>query len=485
MITKTDFLRYKQCCKYLWLYKNRKEEFDSTVGWIFDEGDEVESYACKLFPGGVSAFNDDIPTAVSKTKQLIESGQEIIYQPTISNWKLFCRSDIIKLNPETGEWNIYEVKSSTEIKDIYLIDLAFQKICLSEVGMKIGKIYLVYVNNKYIRSGDIDPDNFLYCTEVTAEVEDLIDEVGMDIQLAHKVLDNEGEPEVMILKQCHSPYDCGFKDYCWKHIPEDSIYDISGSLSREKLEFLISKGIIKIKDIPAGMVTKPNGLRHLKAVKTEKVFIDAKAIKNELSELQYPLYFLDYETFGPAAPLFDGYRPYQRIVFQYSLHVKKSPEAKLEHYEYLCREIKDPTSELAESLRGVAGQEGSFISWNKSFEMGCNNEMGARCDQYVDFLNSINDRMYDLMQPFKKGYYVHKDFKGSASLKKVLPVLVPELSYKALNIQEGGAASESWLKVANPELPQAERNQLAQDMLAYCRLDTLAMVEILEVLNKL
>jgi hypothetical protein len=194
---------------------------------------------------------------------------------------------------------------------------------------------------------------------------------------------------------------------------------------------------------------------------------------------------LDYETFGPAAPLFDGYKPYQRIVFQYSLHVKKSPDAKLEHYEYLCREIKDPTSELVESLRGVTGLEGSFISWNKSFEMGCNNEMGARCNQFADFLNSINDRMYDLMQCFKKGYYVHKDFKCSASIKKVLPVLVPTLSYKALNIQEGGTASESWLKVADPKIDQSAKDKLAGDMLAYCRLDTLAMVEILEVLNGL
>ena len=194
---------------------------------------------------------------------------------------------------------------------------------------------------------------------------------------------------------------------------------------------------------------------------------------------------IDYETFGPAAPLFDGYRPYQRIVFQYSLHVKKSPDADLEHYEYLCREIKDPTSELAVSLRNAVGPQGSFISWNKSFEIGCNNEMGARCSQCADFLNSINDRMYDLMQCFKKGYYVHKDFKCSASIKKVMPVLVPNLSYKKLNIQEGGTASESWLKVTDSKINQDERDKLARDMLDYCQLDTLAMVEILEVLNKL
>jgi len=484
MLTKSDFIKYTQCCKYLWLYKNRRDDFDDTAGRIFDEGYEVESYACDLFPGGASASDDDIPAAIAKTKELIKSGQKIIYQPTISNWKLFCRSDIIKHNPITGEWDIYEVKSSTEIKDIHLIDLAFQKICFEETGIKIGKLHIIYVNNEYIRRGKIEPSDFLRCIEVTDKVNDSIERVVTDIQSAYKVLENENEPETLILKQCKYPYVCGFKDYCWKHIPEDSIYDIAGSLSREKLELLLNKGILKIKDVPAEMITKQNGLRHLNAVKTEKVFIDTATIKNELSILEYPLYFLDYETFAPAVPLFDGYKPYQRVVFQYSLHIKRSPTVQLEHYEYLSREIKDPTNKLAESLSRVVGQTGSFLAWNKSFEMGCNNEMGERNGQYADFMDSINGRMYDLMQCFKKGYYVHKDFKGSASIKSVMPVLVPNLSYKALNIQEGNTASEGWLKVADSNISQEERNKLAEDMLAYCQLDTLAMVKILEVLNK-
>jgi len=490
MLTKSDYLKYTQCCKYLWLHKYRKdlvsEDVLAALQRLFDEGYEIEEWAYKLFPEGVSAYDANFEIAVKNTKRLVKAGTKVIFQPTISNWDLFCRADIIKLDSRTGDYDIYEVKSSTTVKDIHLIDLAFQKICFEKEKIKIGKLFLVHVNNKYVRSGEIDPAKLLVCNNVTGAVEEVIREVGLGIKDAQKVLENkDAEPDVRILKQCRNPYECNFIDYCWKNIPEDSIYDISGSLSREKLDFLIDEGIIKIKDIPAGIVTKPSGLRHLKAVKTQKVFIDAKAIKNELSELKYPLYFLDYETFGPAAPLFDGYKPYQRIVFQYSLHVKKSPDAKLEHYEYLCREIKDPTSELVESLRGVTGLEGSFISWNKSFEMGCNNEMGARCNQFADFLNSINDRMYDLMQCFKKGYYVHKDFKCSASIKKVLPVLVPTLSYKALNIQEGGTASESWLKVADPKIDQSAKDKLAGDMLAYCRLDTLAMVEILEVLNGL
>ena len=201
--------------------------------------------------------------------------------------------------------------------------------------------------------------------------------------------------------------------------------------------------------------------------------------------LEYPLYFLDYETFSPAIPLFDGYKPYQRIVFQYSLHILESPGAKPNHFQYLSTQIEDPTAELAESLQKVVSKKGNFISWNKSFEMGCNSEMCARYRKHEEFLESVNGRMYDLMQCFRKGYYVHRDFKGKCSIKNVLPVLVPKLSYKTLKIQEGGTASESWVKVTDPKISRAERDQLASDMLAYCRLDTLAMVEILDVLNKL
>ena len=489
MLTKSDFLKYTQCYKYLWLHKYRQDlvspEAKSALKRIFDEGYEVENYAYKLFPAGVSAYDEDIAEAVAKTKKLVKARQKTIFQPTISNSKVFCRADIIRRYTKSGNWDIYEVKSSTQVKDIHLIDLAFQKICFEESWLKIGKLYVIYVNGEFLRRGPIDPKKFLKIVDVTRAVEALIKKVGLDIEMAHKILENKNEPEVKILKQCHSPYDCEFSDHCRKHLPKDSIYGIAGGLSTEKLEMLLDQGILEIKDIPEGIVTNKSGLGYINAVKSKKVFIDSLAIKEELSSLEYPLYFLDYETFGPAVPLFDGYKPYQRIVFQYSLHIKRSPDALLEHYQYLCASIKDPTSELLGSLSKFVGEKGSLISWNKSFEMGCNKEMRERKKQHALFLKSVNDRMYDLMQCFKKGYYVHKDFKGSASIKRVLPVMVPKLSYKDLNIQEGGTASESWLKVNDPKIGQKEKDDLAKDMLAYCRLDTLAMVEILEVLKKL
>lgn len=489
MLTKSDFLKYTQCIKYLWLHKYRKDlipkDISVTLQRTFDEGYNVEAFAYELFPGGASAEAADISDAIIKTKKLFKDGQKIIFQPTISIGKLFCRADIIKYNAWTKCWDIYEVKSSTQVKDIHLIDLAFQKITFEEAKIKIGKLFLVHVNNQYVRKGKIEPKKLLTVEEVSGDVLGLIKGMKMDIRSAHKILDLKKEPEIKILGQCENPYTCNFIDYCWQHVPEDSVYDIAGGLSLEKLEALLDQGILSIKDIPEGVITSKRGLRHYRAVKLKKVFIDQAAIKKELAGLKYPLYFLDYETNSPAVPLFDGFHPYQRIVFQYSLHVKKSPNSKVEHFEFLETDLVEPTLALVKTLTRTIGSKGTVIAWNKGFEMGCNKEMAERCPAFAEKLLSINERMYDLMDTFKKGYYVHKNFHGSASLKKVLPVLVPKLSYKALNIQEGGTASESWMRVTDEKVGEKERKALAKDMLDYCRLDTLAMVEILRVLNNL
>ena len=171
--------------------------------------------------------------------------------------------------------------------------------------------------------------------------------------------------------------------------------------------------------------------------------------------------------------------------FQYSLHVLSKPQAKLQHYEFLADKYADPAHDLAKSLSKIIKSKGNVIAWNASFEMGCNEEMGKRYPKYKKFFQSVNKRMYDLMMIFRNGYYVHKDFQGSASLKKVLPVLVPKLSYQELNISEGGTASDSWREMIEPDTSAKDKKQIYNDLLKYCELDTMAMVEILQALEKI
>ena len=373
MLTKSDFLKYIQCPKYLWLQKHRKdlipEEVDKNLQKIFDNGYLVESYAYDLFPEGVNAQLDDFQKSITESKKLLEKNTSTIFQATIATNELFCRSDIVKFNKSDNSWDIYEVKSATEVKDINFYDLAFQKICFESLNYKVNKTYIIFVNNEYVRKGEIEPKKLLKIEDVSESVKLLEDEVKIKIKKALDIIKQKDEVNVRILKQCEDPYTCIFTQYCWKDIPNNSIYNIAGGLKEKTLNQLLDEGILEIKDIPEGVITSARGLRHYNVVKQNKVHIELENIQKELSQLQYPLYFIDYETNSPAVPLFDGYKPYQRMIFQYSLHIQKQPQGPVEHYAYLAKKWEDPSLGLAEDLKKRVGKVGSFISWNMVLKM--------------------------------------------------------------------------------------------------------------------
>ncbi|MFA5318430.1 MAG: DUF2779 domain-containing protein [Patescibacteria group bacterium] len=489
MLTKSDYIKYIQCKKYLWLNKIRPELLPEDIGdnlkRAFEAGFEVEKIAYKLYPNGVDANEEDIERSKSKTRKLIKEKTPVIFQATVSGVKLFCRSDIIRYNEEIDGWDLIEVKSATEVKDIYIDDVTFQKICLEEAGVKVGRVLLIHVNNQYVKDGDINPNEFFIEVDVSEEVRDKIEETKIEIDNALEVLKIKEEPEIQVLRQCNNPYECPFIPYCWKDFPAHSIYSIAGALGKKKLEALLDEGILEVKDIPPEFLSTGRLKKHHYVVENNVVHIEKDNIKKEIESIEYPIYYLDYETFSPAIPIIDGYRPYQRVVFQYSLHIQESPNSELKHFYFLAKDSKDPTREMAKTLQERIGKDGTVIAWNMGFEQGCNTEMGERATEFKIFFEDVNNRMYDLMQIFKEGYYVHKEFHGSASLKKVLPVVVPELDYNKLDISEGMTASNTWGDMVTKDMTQAEKDKIYNDLLAYCELDTLAMVKILEKLNSL
>jgi hypothetical protein len=221
--------------------------------------------------------------------------------------------------------------------------------------------------------------------------------------------------------------------------------------------------------------------------KSGKPLIDFVSIKKELSKLRYPLYFLDYETYSSGVPFLNGYKPYQHVVFQYSLYMVPHAGGEAEHYEYLVTEIRDPGVNLLTHLAKHLGGEGSVIVWNKTFETGRNSEMAERYPEFRSWLGGVNSRIYDLMDVFEKGYYVHPDFRGSVSIKSVLPVLVQEnpSSYATLPISKGRQAMIAWSQMVNGKLSREEVEETRQNLLRYCKLDTEAMLKIWKALEML
>jgi len=472
----------------LWLSKFRKElapPVTETTQAVFDQGYEVEDYAHKLpqFTSG-KEVKGWYAKGREETQTLIQEGNKTIFQANAlpSKQNLYCKADILHFNDETKKWDIYEVKSATQVKDEHIPDLAFQKIAFEKDGIPIDKTYLIHINKEYVRKGEIDPNQLLTIEDLTEEVENIKQITETQIPKALEIITLKEEVKKRIGKQCDNPYECPFKKYCWKNLPEYSIFDLQ-RITEEQLTTLQDMGVEKIADIPDDFDLNEKQENQVVAVKAERDFIDKQSIENTLKKLEYPLYFLDYETYAPAIPLFDGLKPYQQMCFQYSLHVIKSKGEKCEHYEYLHTGKDMPVEKLLSSLQQHIGDTGSVIVWYKAFEMERNEEMAELYPQYADFLRSVNNRVFDLMEIFSNQYYVSPKFKGSCSIKKVLPVVVPELSYSDLeDVQEGKTASLYWFKhiYGGSEL----KERIETNLLKYCELDTMAMVEVFNVLEQ-
>ncbi|HRY62154.1 MAG TPA: DUF2779 domain-containing protein, partial [Candidatus Paceibacterota bacterium] len=418
----------------------------------------------------------------------IKDKKPVIFQPVFQKDGFLAAVDILEYDSKHGTYIINEVKSSNEIDEkVHFFDLAFQVNLLRRCGLNIAKINLIHLNKEYVRSGDIDLAGVFKIDNITDEINELQDQVEGEMAAAKEYLAKETEPNgyCCCITKGRSGH-CTTFSHANPNVPEYSVHDIAriGS-SKRKLEELIDSGIFHIKDIPEDMEFSEIQRNQIDSYIHDKVLIKKEEIKKELSGLVFPLYFLDYETYPCAIPRFSGFSPYQQIPFQYSLHVVRAQNEEPEHYEFIHVGKDDPSEHLFKTLSGHIGLVGSVIVWNKKFESKINKEIGLRIPEAASFMENVNSRIYDLMDVFSKQLYVHKDFYGSCSIKCVLPVIVPLLSYKDLEIREGGTASQSWNTITTGDITQKEKDVIVKNLLNYCELDTYAMYAIWNVLRKI
>src|SRR3989344_2047905 len=492
ILTKTDYILWRECKKNAWLKIHKPEiynvqELSEFEQQIIETGNEVETVARELFPSGI-LLSGRGPKELEKTQELLAKQTKVIFQPIFERDGFFAAMDVLELQSD-GSYYIYEIKATSDVdKKTHYHDVAFQVNLLEKCGLKIGKAFLIHLNSEYVRQDKIEIRKLFMITDVTEEVEKRKEEVAQEMILAQKYVVQENEP----MGHCDCIYKgrsnhCSTFTYSNPKVPDYGVHDISRiGQSRKKLEELIDVGIFELKDIPESMELSITQKNQIKAYVKDTIFKDAPAIKKELDELDFPLYFLDYETFHCAIPRFDGFSPYQQIPFQYSLYVLDSLEEKEpSHFEFLFSGALDPSLELVKSLQSHIGESGTIIVWNKKFECKINEEIAKRLPDYKIFIDGVNARVYDLMDIFAKQYYVDKKFKGKVSIKNVLPVLVPELSYKSLQIQEGGTASQKWNEMTTGGISEAEKEKIIKNLKEYCKLDTYAMYAIWGILNKL
>lgn len=495
-ISKTTFLEYLYCPKNTWL-KLHKPELLSTFKLsafelqLVEQGNEVEAFARNLFPGAalVVASDDD---ACEETTRLMSYRVPAIFQATFVVDGFKAKLDVLAWDEQKQSWSIFEVKGTNSLKEDVKVrdhveDITFQASVLRRAGISISRYSIIHLNKEYVRFGDIDIHKLFAIEDVTEKVKTKLPEIEGLMDQAKKDLSRSEEPK----GGCECYYEsrrnhCTTFEYSHPHIPDYGVHDLVRiGLSKKKLVLMVDNEWYRLEDIPDDFQLSDNQRNQIRAYKTKRPELNLDAIQDEIEKLKFPLYFLDYETYAPAIPMFDGFHSYQRIPFQFSLHILPEPNGELEQVEFLQTICDDPSEEVARLLEKHIEPSGTVLVWYQTFEKGVHTEIAERNPALKPLMERINGQVYDLMDLFAKQHYVHPDFRGSVSIKKVLPALVPELTYKDLEIQEGTKASEAWWGMVGPGKSDTEKKEIEVALKAYCGRDTYAMYAIWKHLHDL
>ncbi len=484
-LSKSKYCKAIQCPKILWLdMYNPDVASDVHNSEVLDNGTKVGELAKNLFGFHFDvSFNENLNEMIKDTKALLLNKKVIITEASFNYNNNFCSVDILK--KEDNNYEIYEVKSSTSIKDIYIEDLAYQTFILKSLGYNVTKSSLVYINSSYIREEELELDKFFKTEDYTNICLGKQDYIKGKIEEINKYCENHDEPFQDISINCFSPYECPYFNYCSGNLSEQSIFQVRSLPIKKKFEYY-QKGLYKYQDLLQSDL-KDKYKMQIEYEMFEKVdYINKDKIKEFLDTLSYPLYFLDFETFQTSIPEYIGTHPYEQIPFQYSIHYQNRENSELKHKEFLAESNIDPRRKLAESLIKDIPKNACVLAYNMSFEKSVIRMLADTYPDLKEDLLGIRSNIKDLMTVFYNKDYYSKDMHGSYSIKYVLPALFPDdptLNYHNLELVHNGVeASASFLSLKEKSLE--EQKEIRENLLKYCGLDTYAMVKILNKLKE-
>lgn len=485
-LSKSRFQKGLQCEKALWLGVHRRELADpvsESTQWIFDQGTEVGRLAHGLFPGGIEVTEDHLHTAqaLSTTKGLLAKAARTLYEPAFLFDGVLVRVDIL-VPVEGGEWDLFEVKSSSQLKPEHVTDAAVQTYVVEGAGFPVRRSCIVHLDTAYVwEGGEHDLAHLFAIEDVTAGARAFMPQIPMLLQRFRAMLAGL-EPQVRIGSQCEKPYRCDFFGYCHAFLPGAHPITDLPYLSESALHALLDRGVTSICDIPEDLEGLTFAQREtVRVVKSGVSEADGEGLAHALARLAWPVYHLDFETVMPALPIWPHTRPYQLVPFQYSIHVHHV-DGSYEHREYLHTSADDPRPALTQRLIKDLDERGSVVHYT-SYERRCLNELAAAVPGRAADIASILNRLVDL-EPIVKRHTRHPAANGRTSIKAVLPAWFPELSYDQLDISDGTAASTAYLRSLRGGLASDEATALHVSLREYCKMDTFAMMRLLELLRQ-
>jgi hypothetical protein len=434
-----------------------------------------------MFPRGVEVDGSaGLDEAIRITRELVANPEvPAIFEATFENGGVLVRVDMLQRRRD-GRWRLLEVKSTTDLKEHHLDDVAIQARVVSRSGLDLAASCLMHVNRNYVfQGGSIDVRQFFRIRNLTRRVKRLQPKLTFQLHAEFTVLNMPKAPDLPAGRHCTDPVTCEFFDRCNTPRPDDHV----GYLPRiqaSAVEELGEIGVESIGDIPDDFPLNERQRRACTCVQTGEPWFSAE-LGEELKGLKYPLFFMDFETVNPAIPRFPGMRPYDQLPFQWSVHVLREPGAEPEHHEFLATDSSDPRREFVASLCPVLGKGGSILVYS-AFESQRLSELAAWLPEFAGWIKRIQRRLRDLL-PVVRNHVYHPKFAGSYSIKNVLPALVPDMTYAGMEVADGTDAGLAWESLVRGGLDQAERDRIRKALLEYCGQDTMAMVKLLEKLR--
>jgi Domain of unknown function(DUF2779) len=486
-ISKTKYVAGVQCPKRLYLLVHARElaaQPDGSDQAIIEQGREVGLVARQLFPGGVEVDRSGgLEASIRATRELVKNPDvPAIFEAAFEHNDVVVKTDILQRREE-NRWRLVEVKSTADLKDHHSEDLAIQSYVLSHSGLKLASVWLAHINRSYVLTGTtVDPRQFFSFRNLTTRTQNLQPELKLRLREQFHILAAPKPPDIPTGAHCINPVVCEFLYHCNHPKPDDYIGHLP-RLDASAMEQLEKMGIEFVHDIPADFELSKIQRRACTALQSGQPWFSAD-LKNEFESLKYPLSFMDFETVNPAIPRFPGMHPYDHLPFQWSVHMQKQPGAIAEHTEFLAMDSGDPRRDFISSLCEAVGEGGSIIVYNQQFESERLWELAGWLPEYTQRIREIQGRLWDLL-PVVRNHVYHPAFGGSFSLKAVLPALVPEMTYEGMEVPNGQAAGLAWEIMIGGTVGEAERQAKRLALLDYCGQDTLALVRLLEALQKL
>ncbi|MGI9228352.1 MAG: DUF2779 domain-containing protein [Gammaproteobacteria bacterium] len=488
-LSKSKLMAYRQCPKRLWLevHAADKKTDSPATERSFRIGHQAGEVAQQIYdPNGrgvlVNPQHDGFTRAIEQSMELMQQDRPV-FEATFSTGQALALADVmLPAKGKAGGWKMIEVKSATSVKEYYHDDVAIQMYIATTVGVDIRQLVLAHIDNQWVYPGKRQYQGLFREVDMTGEASGRNAEVKQWIKEGQKIVERPTPPDIKTGEQCDEPYQCGFYDLC--HTDEGTEFPVHWlpGVGKKKINRFYDKGIEDMREVPdADLSTRQERAKNCTI--NDSVYADHAGAQKKLLQHKLPAYFLDFESIQFAVPLWAGTRPYQQLVFQYSMH-RLDKEGKLQHRGFLDLSGDDPSRAVAEALVRDCGKKGPVFVYHAGFEKTRINELAARFDDLAEALHAINKRLVDLL-PIIREHYYHPEQQGSFSLKYVLPAVAPDLDYSELEgVQDGGMAMDAYAEAIQPDTPAARKQEIEQQLLKYCERDTFALVRLWQFLQQ-